>query len=119
MAEPTDDQLKSYLDKIPEIYREILREIPKQNLKRRRFDFIQESTIVMNLASEEHDVRIQDLQAALEELKRLGFLELAPYGLSSLHSRPTTLGERAIEMLTGNSAKPASILPLPEPSWAK
>ena len=116
MAEPTDDQLREYAAKLPQIYKDLLAAFPKVDPDRRSGDPVKVFEIEELLVNEASDVRIQDFQKAINQLVSQKFLR--DIGGSLNYCAPTVLGERLITLITNHVPRPASIPELPEPSWA-
>jgi len=113
MAEPTDEQLRDYTAKMPKIYKDILLAFPGFDSKRREFDSLETQHIMEVLTDPDQDIRRVDVNTAITQLSERGFLSPEFYRIV-----PTRLGERAIKLLSGTTARPAMIPSLPEPSWA-
>ena len=116
MAEPTDEQLRDYAAKLPQIYRDLLAAFPKIDPDRRSGDPAKVFDIEELLVSESKDVRMSDVQDAIYQLVSQKFLRGIGGGL--YYCVPTVLGERLITLITKHVPRPASIPALPEPSWA-
>lgn len=138
MAEPTDEQLRDYAAKLPQIYKDILTAFPEINPERQVGEFLVGDSILMHVVekSESYDVayRIFDLQRAVAKLGLQDFLFFYDYkrgerplasalmenfiDLGELRIMPTTLGERLIEILSQTKAIPSTVPELPTLSWS-
>ena len=114
MAEPTDEQLREYAAKLPQLYREILEAFPKAYPARRQHDSLTWESLLSQLdVSEFGNAEILE---GIELLVGSGFLELSE--LRSIRLvRPSVLGERLIEVLTGKITPKRGAPPLPVPTW--
>ena len=111
---PSDEQIKEYADKLPEIYRDVLSAFPGENPTRRDGDGLLPESIESHVHFLNSDHREGDVTAAVARLTDRGFFEVdARFG----EVRPTPLGERLIAAVTGRRPAPVSIPDLPVPSW--
>ncbi len=116
MAEPTDEQLREYALKLPQIYRDVLEAFPKVDPGRRRGDAAlidRNAFYKFQLKSVESPLREWDIRHAINALCDAGILDTNEF--SSLF--PTEVGERLITLLTGHEAKVYTIPELPAPTW--
>lgn len=119
-TEPTDEQLKAYAERLPEIYKQVLAAFPDQSPDRRAGDGLAYESVDEYLVRSAPDwYRTQDLPKVLEQLERREFVKWHRY---SDHPgvdfcTPTPLGERLITSLTGHRPTEREIPPLPEPTW--
>lgn len=115
MAEPTDEQLRDYVAKLPQIYKDLLAAFPKFHPNRRSGDPVLRGKLEDSLISEDRDVRFEDVQAALDQLISQKFIRNTN---TPRYVTPTLLGERLISVITKHVPRPATIPELPQPSWA-
>lgn len=126
MAEPTDEQLKQYAGKLPEIYKATLGafvtydEFPnglgKFPNRRRAGTALTIETIDERLQEYYPHYRVGDTEDALAKLRSRGFVVESEDPI--LNYKPTALGERLIAALTGLQPIPEELPELPEPAWA-
>lgn len=114
MPLPTDEQLKEYAAKLAPIYRALLSAFPAVSPRRRVGDGLTLDTIQDYVEDNHPDERVADVRDGLNQLETGGFLE-------SLNRwsfyKPTPLGERLIEALTGSVPASQGPPPLPQPTW--
>jgi hypothetical protein len=113
MKEPTDEQLREYVEKLPEIYKAVFRVFSRDEF-RRAGDAIPVYRVHDELVDEEKDIRIQDVSDAISNLIGNGFVQ--KHGQPFIC--PTQLGERMIELISGIKPRTQSIPELPQPTWA-
>ncbi len=116
MAEPTDEQLREYAAKLPQIYRDILAAFAKADPARRQGDAVQVERLMQALPGTEFDTNrptLRDINEAISNLRFEDIVEDTGYG--GVH--PTEVGERLIGFVTGRQAPTKVIPPLPVPSW--
>ncbi len=130
MAEPTDEQLKQYADKLPQVYRTaldaFLQKFDDGTAVRRAGTHVRFSWIRSEVNETHPALHDQDVKLMLDQLVRHGFLkEFAIRGVDETfdenqfrHYTPTPLGERLISAVTGIVPVPELIPSLPEPAWA-
>jgi hypothetical protein len=118
---PSDEQIRQYCDKLPQIYKDVLSSFPEINSARREGDQLTEQSIVEHLIGEDNDYLQLEITDAVEQLTGKGFLTSNPYDVPSRSGirtvRPTIIGERLISSITGKSARPSKIPELPVPTW--
>ena len=121
MAEPTDEQLKAYADKLPEVFRATLDAFVEHNrnghpLRRRGGAMLTMETLDERMAERFPLYRIGDTEAALIRLADKGLVSeiLEPI----IHYKPTALGERLISAITGGEHVPEDVPELPDLVWA-
>ena len=116
MPEPTDEQLRDYAAKLPQIYKDILAAFPVADPQRRRGDALQLERILGGLPSSEFDTGRpprRDVEDAIENLRDAEILN--DNGFTGFY--PTDLGERLIGVLTGHPAPVVVVPPLPALTW--
>lgn len=135
MAEPTDDQLREYAVKLPQIYKDILCAFPKFAPDRIRFEPLLESTLIGEVLDADESHRTSLIEEALKTLTFQNLLSTnqdypgygGGYGDGGGGGRPapqpirywpTETGERLIEILSGHKAKKVSLPALPKPTWS-
>ena len=121
MAEPTDEQLKAYMAKLPDVFRATLDAFVEYDrlgrpLRRRGGAMLTLETLDERLAGRFSLYRIGDTEAALERLFEKGFVIESSEPI--LHYKPTALGERLISVITGGELVPESVPELPDLVWA-
>ena len=115
MPDPTDDQLRDYAAQIPQIYKDLLAAIPAIDQNRRTGDPVPRLQLEDRLVDEGRDIRIADVQTAMDELMLQKFIRFVS---GSNYVVPTPIGERLITILTNHQPRPETIPKLPQPSWA-
>ena len=115
MAEPTDDQLREYAAKLPQIYKDLLAAFPKVDPDRRSGDPVAIFKLEEQLESDDRDVRLEDVQSAFKKLVLQRFIRSIG---GTTYCAPTPIGERLISVITNHVPRPATIPELPQPSWA-
>ncbi len=116
MAEPTVDQLREYIDHLPQIYKDVLIAFPRIDPNRRRGDAAvidRHAFFEHKLKSFDSALRDWDIRQAINALCDAGILDTNEF--SSLF--PTEVGERLITLLTGHEPKVYTIPELPAPTW--
>ena len=114
MAEPTDEQLAEYAAKLPKLYREIFEAFYQAYPERRQHDSLTRESLLTQLQSSEYDTT--EILEGVDLLVKNGFLKLTELGMFQI-VRPSTIGERLIEVLTGKIAPKRGAPPLPVPTW--
>jgi hypothetical protein len=129
MAEPTDEQLKQYAEKLPKIYKYILEAFAKASEERRAGEPLPFSVIRQWVMLKDSYYRTGEVHEAILKLKDRGLLKdyidpEQPYEIpddaetSWLEDlAPTDLGERLITALTGFDPKRSIVPELPELVW--
>jgi hypothetical protein len=116
MAEPTDEQLREYAAKLPEIYRDVLAAFPKADPARRQGDAVQVERLLQALPGTQFDTDRPTLRDVSEAISNLRFEELVEdTGFEGVY--PTELGERLVAAITGRMAPVRVVPPLPVPTW--
>ena len=130
MAEPTDEQLKQYAEKLPDVYRTALgafiQVFDDGTAVRRAGTQVAFSRITSEVLELHPALSEQDVKTVLDQLIKAHFIkDVAPYkGLEDFPTDqfrrcvPTPLGERLIAAVTGIEPVPELIPALPEPVWA-
>lgn len=130
MAEPTDEQLKEYGDKLPEVYRTALAAFIQifddGTAVRRAGTQVGFPRICSEVLEAHPALSDADVKAILDQLINHSFIkDVVPYkGLEDFPGNqfrryvPTLLGERLIRAVTGIEPVPEAIPALPEPAWA-
>jgi hypothetical protein len=107
---PTDQQLKDYVQSLPEIYVHILRAFPDLEPNRR-----QGYGLFLQTIADDFDMNtsirfgIDEVILACQELERHGLVEIK----NNIFVHPTPLGERLIAQIAGPQAPPVRVDPLP------
>ena len=114
MAEPTDEQLREYAAKLPQLYREVLEAFPGAYPARRQHDSLTRESLLSQLQSSEYQTA--EILEGVELLVKNGFLKLTELGMFQI-VKPTIVGERLLEVLTGKIAPKRGAPPLPVPTW--
>jgi len=114
MAEPTDEQLREYAAKLPKLYREIFEAFYHAFPERRQHDALTRESLLSQLDSSEYDMA--EILEGVGLLIEGGFLKSSELGTFRL-VRPSALGERLMEVLTGKVAPKRGAPPLPVPTW--
>lgn len=115
-TEPTDEQLREYATKLPEVYKHVLYAFPRLQSPRRHGDALSLESIDRYLTQAYDVYREGDTEEAVDQLVAGRFLERLDMPL--LVYAPTDLGERLINAVTGVSSAPKRVPKLPEPTWA-
>jgi hypothetical protein len=130
MAEPTDEQLRDYIDKMPQIYKDVLAAFPDIAPTRRRGEAILCESISGYVAEQDNDYRLADIDSAIEELIKKGVLRRSIDDPSrrEFHQEykkmfpdevfPLPIGERIIKLLTGKDVYHFELPRLPEFTWS-
>ncbi len=130
MAEPTEEQLKAYAGKLPEVYRTALwafiQTFDDGAAVRRAGTNVRLSWIESEVREAHPAYHSADVVKILDQLEQRGFVKNlgTQYGdapvLHDAYCRyaPTVLGERLIAAVTGIEPVPESVPKLPEPVWA-
>lgn len=122
---PTDEQLRKYLEQVPQIYHDILSAYPKLSPERKTGGGVMVLSLVDHFGPSVDDNRGEFFPAehdedeildALSQLEERGFLARDPK-LNTLSYAPTAVGERLISLLTGFAPRPKGAPPLPQPTW--
>lgn len=121
MAEPTDEQLKSYAESLPDVYRAVLDSYVQYNsngypLRRRGGAMLTLETIEERMMIRYPLFRSGDAEAALDRLVEKGLVSEVSEPI--LHYKPTALGERLITAITGGEHVPEDVPQLPDLVWA-
>lgn len=101
----TDEQLKSYAELLPSIYREILIAFPRMEPNRRQGFGLAFQTLAADLDS----FRLGEIILACEQLEQRNLVEIK----HKIFVHPTQLGERLIGIITGQSAPVVQVPELP------
>ena len=129
MAEPTDEQLKSYADKLPEVYRTALGAFLQRYEDGTAVRRAETPVKLSWIRSEVHEIHPAyhepDVKALLNQLVQRNFLQecgsptgIEKYAMDQFRRYvPTALGERLIAAVTGVEPVPELIPALPEPVW--
>lgn len=101
----TDEQLKSYAESLPSIYREILTSFPRMEPNRRQGYGLAFQTLAADL----DNFRLGEIILACEQLEQRNLVEIK----HKIFVHPTQLGERLIGIITGQSAPIVQVPELP------
>ena len=101
----TDEQLKSYAESLPSIYREILTAFPRMEPNRRQGYGLAFQTLAADL----DNFRLGEIILACEQLEQRNLVEIK----HRIFVHPTHLGERLIGIITGQSAPVVQVPELP------
>lgn len=101
----TDEQLKSYAESLPSIYREILTSFPRMEPNRKQGYGLAFQTLAADLDS----FRLGEIILACEQLEQRNLVEIK----HKIFVHPTQLGERLIGIITGQSAPIVQVPELP------
>ena len=129
MAEPTDEQVKKYADKLPEVYRTALGAFLQRYedgiAVRRAGTSVYFSRIRTEVLEVHPALQDPDVKTMLDQLVERVFLkENYPHDHEDWTNYqfrnyvPSLLGERLIAAVTGVEPVPEAIPALPEPAWA-
>ena len=127
MAEPTDVQLRDYVAKLPQIYKDILCAFPKVNSRRRREEAVAESSLIGTVMDDHENYLADEVGEALHNFaeSKMLTIETKQYltpGGGGTHSyriiKPTPLGERLIKAQTGVAPLVKYVPKLPIHSWS-
>ena len=118
---PSDEQIREYLDSLPQVYKDVLTSFVEIKQDRREGDGLTTQTILDHLSEKETPFRERDYQEAIEQFAAKGFFQNDPRpqfgGGFFPFVHPSPICERLIASLTGEKAKPAKIPDLPVPVW--
>lgn len=114
MAEPTDEQLREYAAKLPQIYRDIFAIFDEAAPERHRREALTTGTVVGEMLANTV-FTASEIDEALELLVERDFLTRGHKSLPSL--APTELGERLLTAVTGHESQKRRAPPLPQPTW--
>ena len=103
----TDEQLKSYVESIPSIYREILTAFPRMEPNRKQGYGLAFQTFAADLDS----FHLGEIILACEQLEQRNLVEIK----HKIFVHPTQLGERLIGIITSQSAPVVQVPELPAP----
>ena len=116
MAEPTDEQLREYAAKLPQIYKDILAAFQRVSPNRWHGDALRIEAIRDGLPGSEFDTQRPSLRAIAVAIDNMQDAEiLDDNGFTAYF--PTDVGERLIAALTGRESPKPLIPPLPVPTW--
>jgi hypothetical protein len=109
-----NDRLEDYANQLPEIYREILAAFPEIEPSRKAGDGLAFQTLAIHFANTSKRWGFGDVQAACEQLRQHGFLEIK----NGIFAHPTDLGEQLIGAVTRKPpASKRGIPSLPARTW--
>jgi hypothetical protein len=111
---PTDAEIKSYANNLPQIYRDIMAAFPAIEPGRKAGYGLAFQTIAMHFANLRRSWLLGDVQEACKHLADRGFIEIK----NRIFAHPTSLGERLIAAVTGApSVSNESVPALPVQTW--
>ncbi len=109
-----NNRLEDYAKQLPEIYREILAAFPEIEPSRKAGDGLAFQTLAMHFANTSKRWGFGDAQAACEQLRQHGFLEIK----NGIFAHSTDLGEQLIGAVTQKPpASKRDIPSLPARAW--
>ncbi len=114
MAEPTDEQLREYAAKLPDLYRETFEAFYRMEPNRHDGAPLRGVSLVEEVAKS-CDYAESEVAQALDELIVHKFLLRAGYPAPIY--LPTALGERLMTVVTGKRPRKRGAPPLPKPTW--
>jgi hypothetical protein len=110
---PTDDELRTYANDLPPIYRDVLAAFPAVDPDRKAGYGLAYQTLTAHFAERGPSYGLGQVKQACEQLAGAGFLEVK----HGFFAHPTALGERLIAALTGRAAPAEQVPALPKPAW--
>jgi hypothetical protein len=108
-AMPTDEQLRTYADSLPPIYREILGAFPRIEPSRRQGYGLAFQTLAADFENRAMTFGLSEIIQACQELERNGLVKIK----NRIFVHPTDLGEHLIALMTGQQAPAVKVDPLP------
>src|SRR5947208_2017910 len=106
---PTDEQLRTYAESLPPIYRTILSAFPQIEPTRKQGYGLAFQTLAAEFASGGMGISLSEVMQACQELAQQNLVEIK----HRIFVHPTPLGERLIAIVTGKSSPTVEIPPLP------
>jgi hypothetical protein len=114
---PTAEQLKTYAEKLPAVYREILAAFPEAVPNRQSEEGLSIEVIQLHLIRRNQQYTLEEIEAAIDQLEDGGFVAVVNEDYLRI-VRPTVLGEGLITAITGKAPKNQLVVPaLPKPTW--
>jgi hypothetical protein len=108
---PTDEQLRTYAQSVPAIYREILAAFPRIEPNRRQGYGLAFQTFAADFENQGLNFNLSEIIQACQELERNGLVEIK----NRIFVHPTSLGERLVTLISGRQAAAVKVEPLPAP----
>jgi hypothetical protein len=105
----SEDQLRTYVDALPPIYKEILSAFPRIEPSRRQGDGLAFQTIAADFENLHKPYSLGLIIQACMQMEQKGLV--VTKNLIFVH--PTAVGERLIALVAGQSAPAVSVDPLP------
>ena len=105
----TDEQLRSYVESLPSIYREILAAFPRIEPNRKQGFGLAFQTLAADLDSRQAGISLGEIIRACEELERQALVEVK----HRIFVHPKELGERLIGIIAGQDAPALEVPELP------
>ena len=107
----TDEQLKSYAESLPPIYREILAAFPRIEPARKQGFGLAFQTLSTDFESRHTGFTLGEIIQACQALEQQHIVEIK----HRIFAYPTQLGERLIGVLTGQHTPEVLVPELPSP----
>lgn len=107
----TDEQLRTYVEALPRIYREILAAFPRFEPNRKQGFGLAFQTFAAEFESEKRGISLGEIMQACQKLEQQGIVEIK----HKIFVHPTPLGERLITTITGQEAPAVQVPELATP----
>ncbi len=107
----TEEQLQSYADTLPPIYREILAAFPRIEPHRRQGQALAFQTLAADFEEQKKGISLGEIIEACQELEQHHLVKI----VNGIFVQPLLLGERLIVIITGQQAPVVKVPPLPAP----
>lgn len=107
----TDEQLKSYVESLPPIYREILASFPRIEPNRKQGFGLAFQTLAADFEDQQKGITLGEIIQACQALEQQRIVEIK----HRIFAYPTQLGERLIATMTGEHAPEVMVPELPSP----
>lgn len=104
-------KLKTYVESLPKIYRDILAAFPRLEPTRKKGFGLAFQTLAIDFTERESDTSMAEIVLACKELKKHGIVSIK----RNMFVEPTDLGESLIEAITGKRATAVSVPKIPAP----
>lgn len=106
---PTDEQLRTYAESLPAIYREILAAFPRIEPNRKQGYGLAFQTLAADFEGRRIGFSLGEIIRACEELEQNGVVEIK----HRIFVHPTPLGERLVTLVSGRQAPAVTVPKLP------
>jgi hypothetical protein len=113
---PTPEELRAYVDQVPQIYKDILATFQIASPNRSEGEPVAFGTLGRSLVNQGKTYTEYELELALGNLVDQSFLDESEF---TQGYTPTRVGEALIATITGKRAKEVAVPALPSPNWAR